>query len=434
MLLFSGCGLWNPAGSLDYEPGRVEMGPLVVGVWLPAGLDEFRFEPADQERLLDLGINQIEWLQPAKSDSATAEEITMAFCGRTGLRMPVYYPPPGFSPHDKLHDWARAKPTADFSEQVRQRVHGLQQQWDGSPGFWGYLVGHEDYKKEYYPALRQLVEVLTEEDPERPAITVGRIDHYRAVDAFLDAFFVEGGEANVFQHEHYVFRGEVPLSGKRLRRSLNRLVEGYDRVSRHLQGRHGRWHAIVQVQGEIRDGNIFYRKPSPEEISVQVGMALSRGASGIVYFLYSSGLEEVRDGDGKVVETRFYEGLVDREGMPTPAYVAVQRVNAQLRQMSPALEKLHFHGGFSHRKLMENPLLLRGDTDLEFGLFGDGVVETHLLLVNRRTTERRMVDLEVGGERVVDAANGEELEVVQGEVQVKLEAGGFRLLEISKGE
>lgn len=434
MLLFAGCGLWNPAGSLDYEPARVEMGQLVLGVWLPAGLDEFRFESADQQRLLDLEINQIEWLQPAKRDSATAEEIAMAFCGRTGLRMPVYYPPPGFSPHDKLHDWARAKPSADFAEQVRQRVRGLQQKWNDSPGFWGYLIGHEDYKKEYYPALRRLAEVLAEEDPQRPAVSVGRIDHYRAVDAFLDAFFIEGGAANVFQHEHYVFRGEVPLSGKLLRRSLDGLVEGYDRISRHLQGRYGRWHAIVQVQGEIRDGRTFYRKPTSEEISVQVGMALSRGASGIVYFLYSSGVETVRDGDGKVVETRFYEGLVDREGMPTPSYVAVQQVNSRLQQISPALEKLHFHGGFSQRRLMENPLLLEGDTDLEFGLFGDGVVETHLLLVNRRTTGGRMAELKVGGERVADAVNGEELEVVQGKVQVKLEAGGFRLLKISKGE
>ena len=53
----------------------------------------------------------------------------MGFCDRTGLRMPVYYEPHGFSPEDKLHDWARAKPSAELVEKVRARVRGLRRQW-----------------------------------------------------------------------------------------------------------------------------------------------------------------------------------------------------------------------------------------------------------------------------------------------------------------
>jgi len=431
LLWIPGCGLWNPGDSLDYEPSRVPVGPLGVGVWLPAGLEEFRFGGADQDLLLGLKINQIEWLQRAVRDSATAEEIAMAFCNRAGVRMPVYYEPRGYSPYDKLHNWAaRARPGPGFAEAVRQRVRSLRGQWGGAPGFWGYLVGHEDYRREYYPALRQTVEVLRQEDPLRPAITAGRIDSYPAVERFLDAFFIEGGEPNVFQHEHYVFRADVPLSGKRLQRRLDELVEGYDRVARRLQGRHGRWHAIVQAQGEERDGEAFYRKPTPAELRVQVGMALSRGASGIVYFLYSSGVEEVRNAEGRVVQTRVYAGLVDQEGMPASGYFAAQEINGLQQQMSPALEGLRFHGGFSHRRLLENPLLRRADEDLEFGLFGDGVGETHLLVVNRRTTEARSVKLGVGRPRVEDAVTGQVLKIVEGEVEVELEAGGFRLFAI----
>jgi len=428
----AGCGLWNPAGSPDYEPSRLPVGELTIGVWLPAGLEEFRFGSEDQERLADLGINRIEWLQRAAVDSVTAEELAMRFCDRMGLRMPVYYEPRGFSPHDKLHDWARTKPTADFEGEVRRRVRLLREQWSGSPGFWGYLIGHEDYRKEYYQGLAQLVEVLRDEDGAHPAISVGRLDHYQKIDRFFNALFVEGGTPNVFQQEHYVFRGDVPLEGKGLKRRLNELVEGYDKVARKLQGRHGRWHAIVQAQGETRDGVVFYRKPTAAEMRVQVGLALSRGAAGIVYFLYSSGLEEVRDGEGNVVERRHYAGLVERDGTPAEGYEEVRRINAELRRIAPVLEGLHFHGGFSYRRLMANPLLLRGDNDLEFGLFGDGIEATHLLVVNRRTVEDRAVELGVGGESIEDASTGDALDVTNGRVKVALEAGGFRLLQINR--
>lgn len=434
LLVFSGCGLWNPANSLDFAPSRVPVGELTVGVWLPAGLEEFRFGAEDQVRLVELGINWVEWLQRAVVDSVTAEELAMGFCGRTGIRMPVYYEPRGFFPYDKLHNWAaRAKVEAGFGEEVRQRVRRLREQWGESPGFGGYLVGHEDYRKALYPALEQVVAVLREEDPGRPAFTVGGIDSYPAVDGFLEAFFQEGGVPNVFQHEQYVFRADVPLEGRKLQRRLDELVGGYDRVARRLQGRYGRWHAIVQAQGETRDGMPFYRGPTGAELSVQVGLALARGASGVVYFLYSSGVEEVLNGEGEIVQRRFYAGLVDADGAPTGTYRAAQRINAELGALSPALETLHFHGGFASGKVAENPLLRRGDGDLEFGLFGDGAEVTHLLVVNRRTTEKRTVGLVVEGDEVVDVATGEGLDVEEGRVQVELEAGGFRLLAISQG-
>ena len=435
MLLFLGtnsCGLWNPANSLDYEPSQVPVGPLTLGVWLPAGLDRFRFEPEDQELLLDLGLNQIEWLQRTSQDSVTGEEIAMQFCNRTGMRMPVYYEPRGYSPYDKLHNWAtQAETDADFGAAVRERVQSLRQQWGQATGLYGYLVGHEDYHRTYFPALRQTVEILRQEDPLRPALTVGRIHDYSSIDTFLDAFFVEGDPPNIFQHEHYVLQQDVPLSGKRLQRRLDDLVRGYERVARHLQGRHGRWHAIVQVHGERRQGVAFYRRPVEGEIRVQAGLALSRGASGVIYFLYSSGVEEVRDEEGELREWREYEGLVDQQGIPAPNYFAVKKLNGLLRQLSPVLEGLHFHGGFSGRKMPRNPLLRSAGSNLEIGLFGDGVNATHLLVVNCSTAEDREVELGVYGERIVDAATGEELDVLEEKVRIRLEGGGFRLLEVS---
>ena len=436
--LMYACDLINPANSQDYQPSRLPVGSLALSTWLPAGLPEFRFSGQDQDHLAALGLTQVEWLQRAEVGERTAEEMAMEFCDRAGLTMPVYYEPPGYSPYDKLHNWAtRPEVEADFDATVRERVLGLKARWQGSVGFGGYLIGHEDYSKSYYNALSRTVSILQAEDPSRPAVTVGHIDHYPKVGRFLDAFFGEaGGVPNVFQHEHYVFRDGVPGSGRGLQRSLDDLVAGYGRVARHLQERLGHWHAIVQVHSETRDGSgeqgIYYRKPTAGEISVQVGMALARGASGIVYFLYSSGVEEVKDGDGHIRQVRAYAGIVDVDGTPTTTYDAVQQLNEQLRQLSPLLEPLHFHGGYSSsRGLPDDSPVVRADDDLEVGLFGDGETDSHVLVVNRRPQEARDVRLEVTADGARDALSGETLRMDQQVLTLPLAAGGFRLLELA---
>ncbi len=435
--LTSACDLINPANSQDYNPSRLPVGELTLSTWLPAGLPEFRLNQQDESNLASLGLTEIEWLQRAGIGDSTAEELAMGFCDRAGLRMPVYYEPPGYSPYDKLHNWA-TKPEVglDFEEDVRARVLGLKTRWTGSAGFGGYLIGHEDYSNRFYEALRRTVSILHSEDPLRPAVTVGHIDHYPQVDRFLDAFFDEEGVPNIFQHEHYVFRAGTPTSGRGLQRNLDALVAGYGRVARHLQDRLGRWHAIVQVQSETRDGNgeqgLYYRKPTGAEIGVQAGMALARGASGIVYFLYSSGNEEVRDGDGNLLQLRVYEGIVDTDGMPTPTYEAVQRVNAQLRSLSPVLAPLHFHGGYaSSRGLPDDSPVVSADDDLELGFFGNREIETHVLVVNRRPEEAREVRLVTPVESARDALSGEALALDRGTLTLSLEAGGMQLIELS---
>lgn len=424
-----GCGLWSPAERAGAESSRVPIGELVVGAWLPAGLDSYRFSAKDQELLDGLGLNQIEWLQRAELDGETAEARAMAFCNARGLQMPVFYEPRDYTPYDKLQNWAKRSPLGEgFADSVAQRVRVLKAQWEGAVGFQGYLVGHEDYKQEYYEALKGIVIALGRADSLRPALTVGRIDHYQDGQAFADAFFQAGGQPNIFQHEHYVFRNNVPAEGDALQSKLSFLLVGYDQVAEYLKSRWGRWHAIVQVQSEVRGDQVYYRKPSAAEISVQVGLALTRGAAGIVYFLYSSGIEEVRNGQGELIQTRVYEGLVDRDGAPTQSYAAVREINGRLQALSPVLKGLYFHGATRAQAVSENELLSRADADLEFGLFGDRERQTHLLVVNRRTWERRAVALGVKGDVVRDAVTGEVLVVVDGEVAVELAAGGFRLL------
>ncbi len=426
-----GCTSRESIASLDYEPSPLAIGPLTIGVWLPAGLDEYRFGPGDQKQLAELGINYLEWLQPAiLEDGSTAEEAAMEFCNRTGISMPVYYAPLGYAKHDKLHDWATQTGSTAELDKI---VEALFTRWEGNRGFSGYLVGHEDYSKSFYSSLRQTVEALRFQDPDRSAVTVGNIVDYQSIEDFMDSFFVPGGPPNIFQHECYVFRNDTPYGGKKLQHQLNRLLETYDQVAHHMQGRYGRWHAIVQTMSVVREGRLNWRKPMASEIDLQVGMALTRGAAGIIYFLYSSGLEEIFDEQGDLVMRRTYEGLVNEQGEPTASYRAVQELNGLLRRLSPVLEDLHYHGGFSSREFRRNPLVFEPQVDLEFGLFGNGVMPSHVLIVNRQTQNARNVQLSVGGDHVQDALTGDMLEVVEGKVVVPLNAGGLRLLEIRNG-
>ena len=130
---------------------RVPVGELVLGTWLPAGLDRYRFGAEDRRILAESGLNQVEWLQRAMLDGETAEARVMAFCNARGLQMPVFYEPRGYSPYDKLQNWAKRSPLGEgFADSVAQRIRALKTQWDGAAGLQGYLVGHEDYDQQYY--------------------------------------------------------------------------------------------------------------------------------------------------------------------------------------------------------------------------------------------------------------------------------------------
>jgi hypothetical protein len=431
ILMGPSCSAVNPTASLDYTPSTLPTGPLWIATWLPAGMNDFRFGEQDRAYLADLGVNAVQWLQRYRDDRGTAEEQLMRFATDRGWQMLAYYEPSNYSPYDKLHNWATRGKGLD-GDSLRAVVEGVYRQWNATPAFAGYLIGHEDYRREQYDSLSDVVVALAEIDAERPAYSVGRLRDYEDRHAFFDALFDSGGRDNVFQQEHYVFRGGVPSQGGSFQRRISLLADGFDEVARGLEGRSGRWHAIVQVQSEVRGTQVYYRKPTPAEIRLQVGLGLSRGASGIVYFLYSSGVEELRNGEGRVVETRVYEGLVDAGGAPTSSYAAVQQINGDLRTLSPTLELLHFHGTLSSRLLLQNSLIRRIDGEVEVGLFGDGKRISHILVVNRWAHAAQQVRLQLSESAAFDALTGVQYDQVKDRIELELAAGDFHLLRIEQ--
>lgn len=423
LLLFSvSCGALNPTGSLEYEPSQLPMGPLAIGTWLPAGMNEFRFIESDQELLVDLGLNSIQWAQRYSDENGTAEEQLMKFASSQGWKMPVYFEPPGWTPYDKLHNWATKNELAN-QDSLRDLVQDLYRRWENESAFSGYLIGHEDYKKNHYLSLSSVVQTISEVDPIHPSITVGRLQDYQDIQFFLARFFDDSGGDNIFQHEHYVFRGDLPKKGARFQRRIDDLVLGYDQVVRGLEGRIGRWHAIVQVQSEERNGRVYYRKPSPSEIRMQVGLALSRGASGIIYFLYSSGTEELADAQGNIMEARVYEGIIDRLRMPTASYYAIKQINNELAELDSDLRDFHFHGALSSRKFLDNKYILSITGTAEVGLLGDQEKVTHFLVVNRWAHKAQKILLQL---RIKDDT-GKPIATPRA-VEINLSPGGFILM------
>ncbi|MEE2659405.1 MAG: hypothetical protein VX733_12935 [Candidatus Latescibacterota bacterium] len=429
LLTQAACDVSNPVRQREPGPSRIPTGELVLSTWLPAGLDEFRFSTQDQRILAEGGFTQIQWLQRAAVGDSTAEAVAMGFCNREGLGMPVYYEAPGFSSYDKLHNWAaRTEVAPDFEAQVAARVAGLHERWLPSVGFAGYLIGHEDYRASTYPALARTVSAIRQQDSLRPAVTVGAIASYPRKVEFLDAFFQEGGVPNVFQHEHYVFRADVPDSGERLRDRVRALAQGYDEVALRLKERHGRWHAVIQVHAETRDGEIYYRLPNAGEIKLQAALALTRGASGLVYFLYSSGIEEVRNSLGEVVQLRTYTGLVDDAGAPTPAYATVQSLNRRLWRISDLLAPLYYHGSYPAGDPPEETFVTSSTSDLDIGLFGDREQPSLAIVVNRRPNVAQTARLQVTA-TLQDAESGVTMEVGK-VIPVEIAAGSFRVLRV----
>ena len=460
-----------------HEISAVVVGPLTIGAWLPFGVGRSDLALMTPELERDLGLNQIEfsprervatgavndWLVDVGRDELSLEELTAAFIQRKGLglQMPLFYEPQGYTDHDKLSNWATCNfPDAfvphcerdpAFADTVRSIVRALRTQYKELNGdldaIQGYLLLNEidnpEYTPDFYPAMTAAIHAIRTEDVARPVLAVAAVDDFArkggSAGGFMDAFFQGYDPPNIFQHEHYVFLSDVAIEGSQIGRrkvagQLDLLLAGYDRVCRLVLSRAGRWHAIVQVHGEVRDGRVHYRQPEPAEIRVQVGLALSRGASGIVYFVYGSGDEIFSDGT-----VWSYSGLVDRQGLKSRRYRAVKAVNQYLHSIAGELADLRFHRAISQPNNMpENSLLRSADGNaLEYGFFGDGLRETHLLVVNRRTDRVQTVELSVLKEPVIDVSTGERIPVVdvferkfraERKLEIELHPGDFRLL------
>ena len=190
--------------------------------------------------------------------------------------------------------------------------------------------------------------------------------------------------------DFYTFGLNVAAPGRpgyatRLQDALDSYVRWYG-IARQVAREAGipLW-AVIQAHGW--PGGL--RSPSPEEIRVQVHLALAHGVTGIYYFMYTSHA----DPDGRAD----LQGLVDRNYGITPRWTEVQALNRMLQEHDDTLLELTSEVVFPGDAPASFVESLSDPADYHLGAFTHGDGTRYLMVVNRRCQpSRRLRTLTIG--------------------------------------
>ena len=203
--------------------------------------------------------------------------------------------------------------------------------------------------------------------------------------------FVDTVSPSEFLVNFYVFGISVPKPGRagyatRLQGVLDNLVTLYGRAREVAMGAGIPLWSVVQAHTW---GNL--RNPTPEEIRVQVNLALAHGATGIYYFMYSSHIND--DGRADI------QGLVDGNYRITSKWREVQAINGMLRELDDTLLQLTSDAVFPGTAPASFVQRLSDPADFHLGTFTHGDGARYLMVVNRRCMpwprRSRMVTVEL---------------------------------------
>jgi hypothetical protein len=333
----------------------------------------------------------------------------------------------------------------DRRKDLGEAVRLLESKWSAYDGFYGYRIGHEDdpcgddggiYNSATYANMATVIDSIRAYDTEHRIIAVGNTLNTSAwtpteQTAFRQSFFLpdttnirnsDPRPANIFMQEIYFLR-PIDSTEVEVQTRFDLLRTGLDSIgtmvhTAHNNNRKAEWHFIANVGDQWKTQNQndpckhqILRAPTVAELNAQVNMALSRGATGITYFLYTSSDPNRCNSDG-----RRYDGLVtyDQSGQNRiprqPIWNTVRTVNNTLRTLGDALNPLTWDAGFGSDHLSDKTLVdaVRLSANhaaagrLEFGVFHDDEAD-YVLVVNRhnlRTGDSQTIDLRFDTQRM----------------------------------
>ncbi|MEW6756187.1 MAG: right-handed parallel beta-helix repeat-containing protein [Candidatus Latescibacterota bacterium] len=396
---------------------------FAIGAWQPAGhqLADFSFTALDATDLTGLGVDLL--MNVPRSDNTNppdhtqdTEEAVIGVWNNNGwngqARFVVYYEPEdGLSPWGHTLQWFAGNPDAINLGDLDDKIDALYTRWNSEPAFHGYQIGHEDgpdgqgiYDASTYGNLTTVIQRIRARDPDHRIVAIGNVrddqppgPHWTSTppgtseqDLFRAAFFrpaTEPGPANVLMHEDYRL-WDSDNTEQVVQQAFDDMMVGWDRAggmvaAAILENRRAEWHFIANVanQYDTPGQPPHYRDPTPEELRAQVNLALSRGAKGITYFLYTSSIGYI---DGYQ-----YEALVNTSSSRAriqPHWDTVRAVNDTLRPLGDAIYPLTWVDGFPQTSLPESFVVSATGERVEFGTFCDAADENrdYLLVVNRR--------------------------------------------------
>ena len=189
--------------------------------------------------------------------------------------------------------------------------------------------------------------------------------------------FVDTVAPSEFLVDFYPFRLDVPALDQAdyeagLQSALDSCVTWYGTAREVAKGAGIPLWAVVQAHDWPRG----LRNPTPEEIRVQVNLALAHGATGIFYFMYSSHLNDNRVAD--------FQGLVDGNYRITPKWTKVQSLNRMLQDLDDTLLRLTSDAVFAGDAPASFVQRLSDPADFHLGTFTHADGDRYLMVVNRR--------------------------------------------------
>ena len=329
---------------------------------------------------------------------------------------------------------ALVNPIMRLNRELGEAVDSLATKWTAYDGFYGYRIGHEAdpcggdggvYNSATYDNMVTVIDSIRAYDTEHRIVAVGNTfaPAWTSAEqtAFGRRFFrpnttttgdPDPSPANIFMQEIYFLR-HGDSAENRVQARFDLLRVGLDAIGTMVRtarnnNRKAEWHFIANVgdQWQTTSGSTtpcnqhYLRDPTVAELNAQVNMALSRGATGITYFLYtSSAPNSCDDHDYR------YEGLVEYQDRSNrnqrnrrAVWNTVRTVNNTLRTLGDTLNPLTWDAGFPSNRLSDATLVdaVRYATAgrLEFGVFHDDDAD-YVLVVNRH-------NLRAGGSRTID--------------------------------
>ena len=204
----------------------------------------------------------------------------------------------------------------------------------------------------------------------------GVVAFHQKLEEFMQ-HFVDTVSPSEFLVDFYPILGSVPRPGDEgyaagLRRALDDYVTWYGRAREVAAGAGIPLWGVMQAHswgGGLRD-------PAPEEIRVQVHLALAHGATGIYYFMYSSHVND----DGRPD----LQGLVDPYYRVTPKWREVRALNRMLGEHDDILLQLSSDDVFPGEAPASFVQGLSDPVDFHLGTFTHGDGTRYLMVVNRR--------------------------------------------------
>jgi hypothetical protein len=265
-----------------------------------------------------------------------------------------------------LITWLRSGSFADSARPIRI-IQKLKAKYRTHASFHSYWLDDEGSldNSSRWPFIELVARNIHQLDPTRKSCaSTGPVPS--------QAFFDSIPSLDIFQFDQYPFFSIYDQKYSHQQAALdNHLIGPFNELMNRLRGKRTEWQAIIQGQQDIRSNPqaTILRRPNFYELRIQAYLALSRGARGILTFVYGNLPPPVVPPPPPSAEPNIIgeKGLVvydDSAGYRRPweylnpgsihPFANVAKLYLELASLGPTIRKLRVYDAFPHTSIPSN--------------------------------------------------------------------------------